>query len=64
MRADPVLLGRSLWPEARTLDGDEGVRALMRAHPVVEVGCDGTGDPTDVDTVDDLAAMEQAMEKH
>jgi molybdenum cofactor cytidylyltransferase len=62
--ADPVVLGRSLWPEARALDGDEGVRALMRAHPVVEVECDGTGDPTDVDTVDDLAAMEQAMERH
>ena len=59
-----MVLGRSLWPEARALDGDEGVRALMRAHPVVEIDCDGTGDPTDVDTVDDLAAMEQAMEKH
>ncbi len=58
-----MLLGRSLWPEVRTLDGDEGARALMRSHPVVEVECDGTGDPTDVDTVDDLRAMEQAMEK-
>jgi CTP:molybdopterin cytidylyltransferase MocA len=63
-RANPVLLGRSLWPEARTLEGDEGARALMRTHPVVEVECDGTGDPTDVDTVEDLRAMEQAMEKH
>jgi molybdenum cofactor cytidylyltransferase/nicotine blue oxidoreductase len=64
VRANPVLVGRSLWPEARALDGDEGARALMRTHPVVEVGCDGTGDPTDVDTIDDLRAMEQAMEKH
>jgi CTP:molybdopterin cytidylyltransferase MocA len=64
VRANPVLVGRSLWPEARALDGDEGARALMRTHSVVEVECDGTGDPTDVDTVDDLRAMEQAMEKH
>jgi CTP:molybdopterin cytidylyltransferase MocA len=64
VRASPVVLGRSLWPEARALDGDEGAWALMRTHPVVEVECDGTGDPRDVDTVDDLAAMEQAMEKH
>jgi CTP:molybdopterin cytidylyltransferase MocA len=64
VRASPVLVGRSLWPAARALDGDEGARALMRTHSVVEVECDGTGDPTDVDTVDDLRAMEQAMEKH
>lgn len=64
VRANPVLVGRSLWPEARALDGDEGARALMRTHSVVEVECDGTGDPTDVDTIDDLRAMEQAMEKH
>jgi len=31
---------------------------------VAEVECYGTGDLTDADTVDDLAAMEQAMEKH
>jgi molybdenum cofactor cytidylyltransferase len=64
VRANPVLVGRSLWPDARALDGDEGARALMRTHSVVEVECDGTGDPTDVDTADDLRAMERAMEKH
>jgi molybdenum cofactor cytidylyltransferase len=58
VRANPVLLARSLWDEARRLDGDEGARVLMRTHPVVEVACDGTGHPDDVDTLDDLRAIE------
>ena len=57
-RANPVLLARDLWAEALGLEGDEGARVLMRRHPVVEVPCDGTGEPTDVDTPHDLAAME------
>jgi CTP:molybdopterin cytidylyltransferase MocA len=61
VRANPVLLARSLWPEARKLDGDEGARVLMRTHPVTEVGCDGAGSPEDVDTLDDLAAMEHTL---
>jgi CTP:molybdopterin cytidylyltransferase MocA len=61
VRANPVLLGRGIWPEARKLDGDEGARTLMRTHPVVEVSCDGTGSPEDVDTLDDLHAMEHTL---
>jgi CTP:molybdopterin cytidylyltransferase MocA len=57
-RANPVLLAREHWDEALGLDGDVGARALMRRHPVVEVPCDGTGEPTDVDTEHDLAALE------
>lgn len=60
-RANPVLVGRDLWPAARQLDGDEGARALMRTHTVVEVPCDGTGDPRDVDTLDDLRAIEDTL---
>ena len=56
-RANPVLLGRSLWPEARELTGDVGARALMQRHPVVEVACDDTGSPLDVDTPADLDAL-------
>ncbi|MGZ4754658.1 MAG: nucleotidyltransferase family protein, partial [Acidimicrobiia bacterium] len=63
VRANPVLLARSLWAEARTLDGDEGARVLMRTHPVVEVACDGTGYPDDVDTIEDLQAMEHTLER-
>lgn len=58
-RANPVLIGREFWSEARELRGDEGARSLMRHHPVVEVPCDGTGDPADVDTDEDRLVMEQ-----
>lgn len=58
VRANPVLLAREHWHEALGLEGDEGARVLMRRHPVVEVPCDGTGEPTDIDTPHDLAALE------
>jgi molybdenum cofactor cytidylyltransferase/nicotine blue oxidoreductase len=63
VRGNPVLLGRALWPDARRLDGDEGARVLMRSHPVVEVACDGTGRPDDVDTIQDLRAIDHIFEK-
>src|SRR5262249_26891523 len=57
VRGNPVLLGRSLWAEARTLEGDVGARQLMRDHDVVEVTCDGTGSAVDVDTAEDLRQL-------
>jgi molybdenum cofactor cytidylyltransferase len=62
VRGNPVLLDRSLWHEARKLRGDVGARALMDHHPVIEVDCTGTGDPTDVDTLDDLGDLERRLE--
>jgi molybdenum cofactor cytidylyltransferase len=61
-RANPVVLARPLWDEARRLDGDVGARALMDDHGVVEVDCTDTGDPRDVDTLDDLREAERALE--
>lgn len=61
-RANPVLLSRALWPDARALDGDVGARALMADHDVVDVDCTGTGDPADVDTLDDLRTIEASLE--
>jgi CTP:molybdopterin cytidylyltransferase MocA len=58
-RGNPVLLGRSLWSAALTLEGDVGARALMADNPVEEVDCTGTGDPRDVDTLDDLRALDE-----
>jgi len=60
-RANPVLVGRPLWTEARRLRGDIGARALMANRRVVEVDCTGTGDPSDVDTLDDLRAIEKRI---
>ncbi|GIU87973.1 MAG: cytidylyltransferase [Acidimicrobiia bacterium] len=58
VRGNPVLVARDHWPEAMGLTGDEGARVLLRRHGAVEVPCDGTGEPTDVDTPADLAAVE------
>jgi molybdenum cofactor cytidylyltransferase len=60
-RQNPVLLARSVWQEARHLDGDVGARALMRDAAVVEVDCTGTGSAADVDTLDDLRSAERAL---
>jgi molybdenum cofactor cytidylyltransferase/nicotine blue oxidoreductase len=60
-RGNPVLLGRSLWTEARALQGDIGARALMVRHSPIEIDCTGTGTPRDVDTLDDLRALEEEL---
>ena len=64
VRGNPVLVGREHWPEAMALTGDEGARVLLRVHGAVEVPCDGTGEPTDVDTPDDLAELEARLLEH
>jgi CTP:molybdopterin cytidylyltransferase MocA len=60
----PVLLDRSVWPAvAATATGDRGAGAFLDARPdVVTVACDGLGRPADVDTREDLAALEQRTE--
>ena len=57
-RRNPVLLACSIWQDAMKLEGDEGARQLMKIHPVVEVDCDRTGNPLDVDTQDDIQLLE------
>lgn len=58
---NPVLFSREVWPELMDgLRGDEGARSFLRGRwdIVVEVPCDGFGDPSDVDTKEELAALE------
>jgi CTP:molybdopterin cytidylyltransferase MocA len=58
VRGNPVLVAREHWAEALALTGDEGARVLLRRHGAIEVPCDGTGEPADVDTPEDLARLE------
>ena len=60
-RRNPVLLARTMWAQARELDGDEGARVLMDDE-AVEVDCTDTGSAADVDTLDDLRKAERLLE--
>ncbi|MGH8875478.1 MAG: nucleotidyltransferase family protein [Acidimicrobiia bacterium] len=52
---NPVVVGRRLWPRIMSMEGDEGAKQLLQAHPewVTEVWFPGLP-PGDVDTVADL----------
>lgn len=60
-RGNPVLLARAHWPGvAEAAHDDVGARAYLRQHAddVVLVDCTGIGDPADIDTPEDLAALQ------
>ncbi|MBG0817366.1 NTP transferase domain-containing protein [Planomonospora sp. ID82291] len=59
-RRNPVLIAREHFAGVAELAvGDVGARPFLRAHPelVVEVPCDGLGDPADIDTPADLEKL-------
>ncbi|GBD85953.1 nicotine blue oxidoreductase [bacterium BMS3Abin02] len=53
-RGNPALIDRALWPRLMSLEGDQGARTLLQAHPewVEEVWFSSTI-PRDVDTARD-----------
>lgn len=54
----PVLVNRALWPRLMSLEGDEGARRLLKAHPewVEEVWLEHLP-PRDVDTPADVEEL-------
>jgi CTP:molybdopterin cytidylyltransferase MocA len=54
-RAPPVAFTRAVWDEvSRLAVGDQGARGFLRAHPELVIAVPCTGDPADIDTLDDL----------
>ena len=61
---NPVLISREHWPEVVALAaGDVGARPFLRAHPdlVTRVECGDTGRPDDIDSLEDLARVEELL---
>ena len=57
----PVFLARRIWPEVEKVDGDQGARSLLSAHPnwVVEIAVESVP-PADLDTWDDYQRAVEA----
>ncbi|HET8581621.1 MAG TPA: nucleotidyltransferase family protein [Jatrophihabitans sp.] len=54
-RGHPVVMAPALWRQALALAGpDEGARPLLKARPELVDEVDVPGDPTDLDTPDDV----------
>jgi len=56
----PVALARELWGDLRSLEGDVGCRAVIRAKPELVAALPYEGDlthPVDVDTPEDYARL-------
>ena len=61
---NPVLIGREHWPEVIEMAvGDVGARPFLRAKSalVTLIECGDTGRPDDIDTLDDLARVEEVL---
>jgi molybdenum cofactor cytidylyltransferase len=56
---NPVLIARSLFPELLSVEGDQGARGVVRAHPAetVRVSVGDGPPPRDVDTEEDYRAL-------
>lgn len=53
----PVLLAREVWPLARRLRGDSGMRGICRRHPELVAYLDVAGSNPDIDRPGDLEAL-------
>jgi molybdenum cofactor cytidylyltransferase len=55
---NPLLLHRTAWPLARDAKADRGLGPIVRDHPDLVTVVDVSGSNPDVDTPEDLAALE------
>ncbi len=55
-RGHPVLFGRQFWSELESLQGDQGARAVLAAHPQACIGV-ALDDPGVLRDVDEPAAL-------
>jgi len=60
---NPVLLERTAWPLAVSLQGDRGMVQVIDAHPELVRYVDVPGTNPDIDTAADLAAVVSAGER-
>ncbi|OUO90738.1 hypothetical protein B5F40_05990 [Gordonibacter sp. An230] len=62
-RGNPCLFDRACFPLIEELDGDEGARSMLRAHPEIAVRAVPADARVldDVDTPDELARIEEAI---
>ncbi|MBC5582731.1 nucleotidyltransferase family protein [Eggerthella sp. NSJ-70] len=63
-RGNPCLFDRTCFPLLEELEGDEGARSMLRAHPELAVHAVPAADARvldDVDTPDELARIEEAI---
>lgn len=61
----PVVLGRELWPRLRRLEGDTGLRSVLRAEPQLVAALPWeleSGQPVDIDTMADWVLFRSTVE--
>lgn len=61
-RGHPVGFGAEMFSELVHLRGDEGARRLLARYPTASVELDDPGVLFDVDTVDDLARLQERLQ--
>lgn len=62
--SNPLLIHRSAWSLAREAKADRGLGPVLRGHPELLVQVDVDGSNPDIDTPEDLEAIEASFHRH
>jgi CTP:molybdopterin cytidylyltransferase MocA len=60
---NPLLIHRSAWSLAREARADRGLGPVLRGHPELLVRVDVEGSNPDIDTPEDLEAIEASFHR-